>query len=97
MAHWQEASRFKPNVRSYHFALGENLMQEFRYKEAVVAFRRAIQLSGASCKYVVNLGGVLSEETVSKLPEDERQGWETAWRTIEALFQSNRRAKGRRR
>jgi tetratricopeptide (TPR) repeat protein len=97
VAHWTEAIRLKPDVDSYHLFLGHNLMYEFRFQEAVAAFRRAIELSGAECNYVVNLSRVLSEEIVSKLPADERQGWETAWREIDALFTSNRRAKRRHR
>jgi serine/threonine-protein kinase len=95
-AHWQEAIRLKPDVSAYHLSLGENLMHAYRYDEAISAFRRAIELSPAGCNYVVNLAGVLSEETVSNLPSEERQGWETAWRTIDALFASNRRAKSNR-
>jgi hypothetical protein len=64
-------------------------MYEFRYQEAVAAFRRAVELSGSECDYVVNLSRVLSDEIVNKLPADERQGWETAWRKIDALFTSN--------
>jgi tetratricopeptide (TPR) repeat protein len=97
VAHWTEAIRLKSDVDSYHLFLGDNLMHELRYQEAVAAFRRAIELSGPECDYVVNLSRVLSEEVVSELPADERQGWETAWRKIDALFTSNRRAKGHRR
>jgi tetratricopeptide (TPR) repeat protein len=86
VAHWTEAIRLKPNVDSYHLLLGHNLMFEFRYQEAVAAFRRAIELSGPGGKNMVNLGRVLSDETVSKIPEDKRQDWETTWRTIEALL-----------
>jgi serine/threonine-protein kinase len=93
VAHWSEAIRLKPDVDSYHLFLGHNLMYEFRYQEAVAAFRRAIELSGHECNYVVNLKSVLSEKTVSKIPEDERKGWETAWREVHALFTSNRQAK----
>jgi tetratricopeptide (TPR) repeat protein len=92
-AHWREAIRLKPEINTYHLCLGENLMHASCYDEATASFRRAIELSPAGCNYVVNLAGVLSEETVSKLPDAERQGWETAWRTIDALFASDRRAK----
>jgi serine/threonine-protein kinase len=93
VAHWTEAIRLKPNVDSYHLLLGHNLMFEFRYQEAVAAFRRAIELSGPECDYVVNLGRILSEETVSKIPEDERPGWENAWQSVDVLFTSIRRDK----
>jgi tetratricopeptide (TPR) repeat protein len=93
VAHWTEAIRLNPNVDSYHLLLGHNLMFEFRYQEAVAAFRRAIELSGPGGKNMVNLGRVLSDETVSKIPEDKRQDWETTWRTIDALFTSNAQAK----
>ena len=87
VVHWQEASQLKPNVGSYHFVLGGNSDARIplqRSGRGIPSARSNYQ--GRDCKYVVNLGGVLSEVTVSKLPEDERQGWETAWRTIDALF-----------
>jgi hypothetical protein len=93
VAHWTEAIRLKPNVDSYHLFLGHNLMYEFRYQEADAAFRRAIELSGPECNYVVNLGRVLSEETLSKIPEEERQDWVNAWQSINALFNSLRQSK----
>jgi tetratricopeptide (TPR) repeat protein len=93
VAHWTEAIRLKPNVDSYHLFLGHNLMYEFRYEEAIAAFQRAIELSGPGGSNMVNLGRVLSDEMVSKIPEDKRQGWETTWRTIDALFTSNAQAK----
>jgi len=93
VAHWTEAIRLKPNVDSYHLFLGHNLMYEFRYEEAIAAFQRAIELSGPGGNNMVNLGRVLSDETVSKIPEDKRQGWETTWRTIDALLTSNAQAK----
>jgi tetratricopeptide (TPR) repeat protein len=93
VAYWSEAIRLKPNVDSYHLFLGHNLMYEFRYQEADAAFRRAIELSGPECNYVVNLGRVLSEETLSKIPEEERQDWVNAWQSINALFNSLRQSK----
>ena len=72
-------------------------MHEFRYEEAIAAFRRAVELSGPECDYVVNLGRVLSDEAVSKIPEDERQGWENAWQSVDVLFTSIRRDKSGRR
>jgi tetratricopeptide (TPR) repeat protein len=97
VTHWTEAIRLRPNVDSYHLFLGQNLMHEFRYEEAIAAFRRAVELSGPECDYVVNLGRVLSDEAVSKIPEDERQGWENAWQSIDVLFTSIRRDKSGRR
>jgi serine/threonine-protein kinase len=93
VAHWTEAIRLKPDADSYHLFLAHNLMYEFRYQEAVAAFRRAIELSGPGGNDVVNLSRVLSDETVSKIPEDKRQGWETTWRTVDALFTSNAKTK----
>jgi protein O-GlcNAc transferase len=93
VAYWSEAIRLKPNVDSYHLFLGHNLMYEFRYQEADAAFRHAIELSGPECNYVVNLGRVLSEETLSKIPEEERQDWVNAWQSINALFNSLRQSK----
>jgi hypothetical protein len=36
--------------------------------------------------YVVNLAGVLSEESLGKLPHEERQRWEASWRKIDTQF-----------
>lgn len=96
-AHWREAIRLKPDISEYHACLGENLMHAYRYDEAISAFRQAIGLSPAGCNYVINLAGVLSDETVSKLPNDQHQEWEIAWREIDALFTANRRATSKRR
>jgi hypothetical protein len=86
VAHWREATRLKPDISTYYFCLGENLMYAYRYDEATRAFGRAMDLSMSDCTYVVNLAGVLSEDSLSKLPSEERQRWETSWRQIDALF-----------
>jgi tetratricopeptide (TPR) repeat protein len=95
-AHWREAIRLKPEINTYHLCLGENLMHAYCYDEATASFRRAIELSPTGCNYVVNLAGVLSDETLGKLPSEEREAWETSWRKMDALFASNRRATSKR-
>jgi len=71
-------------------------MHAYCYDEATASFGRAIELSPTGCNYVVNLAGVLSDETLGKLPSEEREAWETCWRKMDALFASNRRATSKR-